>query len=211
MLKKNKYKIILTSLITLFPVLIGIEFWGRLPERMAIHFGADGTPNGWANKVVVVFGIPAFLTIMHLLCVFITASDPKHRNIGGKLFTMVLWIVPVISLFTTTMMYAHALGVTLDINVWCSALIGVGFIIIGNYLPKCRQNYTLGIKLPWTLADEENWNKTHRVAGWLWMLCGVAFFMNIMAKSSGYLIVVMLIAVLVPTVYSFVLYLKKGK
>lgn len=211
MLKKNKYKIIVTTLVTLLPVLIGVEFWHQLPEKMATHFGVDGTPDGWSSKAFVVFGLPAILTILHLLCAFVISADPKHKNINDTMFSLSLWIVPVVSLFVTTMTYAYALGVTLDINIWTSALIGVLFIILGSFLPKCRQNYTIGIKVPWTLADEENWDKTHRLAGWVWMLCGVAFFFNIMAKSSGYLIVVMLLAVIIPTAYSFVTYLKKRK
>ncbi len=211
MFRNNKYKIIFTTFVTLLPVLIGIECWNRLPDRMALHFGVDGTPNGWGPKAFVVFGLPAIMAILHLLCIFIVSVDPKNKNITKRVFSVVLWIVPVVSLFITTMIYAHALGVTLDINVWTSALLGVMFIIFGNFLPKCRQNYTVGIKLPWTLADEENWDRTHRLAGGLWAICGIAFFLNVVANSSAYLIVVIAIAVVVPIIYSLTLYLKKKK
>ena len=57
-----------------------------------------------------------------------------------------------------------ALDYSIDANLILEILMGALLIIIGNYLPKCRQNYTIGIKIPWTLADEDNWNRTHRPA-----------------------------------------------
>ena len=85
-------------------------------------------------------------------------------------------------------------------------------IIIGNYLPKARQNYTIGIKIPWTLANEENWNRTHRLAGYLWMICGILMVLICLTQlvPSEWLIGIILFMTLVPCVYSFWLHTKKG-
>ena len=82
------------------------------------------------------------------------------------------------------------------------------FIIIGNYLPKARQNYTIGIKIPWTLANEENWNRTHRLAGYLWMICGILMILISLTRfvPAEWL----LIMVLVPCIYSFWLHAEKA-
>lgn len=89
-------------------------------------------------------------------------------------------------------------------------LVGVVFIIIGNYLPKCRQSYTVGIKLPWTLDSEENWNRTHRMAGGLWMAGGaVLMLLSLLGQISVFIFLpVVLVMTLVPTVYSYLLYRK---
>ena len=83
--------------------------------------------------------------------------------------------------------------------------------MIGNYLPKCRQNYTVGIKLPWTLNDINNWNKTHRMAGVLWIICGILFAISAFLGRVGEVSIIILIIVMVcvPTAYSFLLYKNK--
>ena len=93
-------------------------------------------------------------------------------------------------------------------------LLGLMFIVIGNYLPKCKQSYTMGIKLPWTLNDEENWNRTHRLGGKLWVACGLIFIVSMFLPNKfmvAITLVVITIAVLVPTVYSYLLFREKEK
>ena len=104
------------------------------------------------------------------------------------------------------------LGVSVNVTFIAELLIGVMLIIIGNYMPKCRQNYTMGIKLPWTLANEENWNRTHRLAGYLWLIAGLLMLVLTLCgvMQAAWLIVMLLVAVLVPFVYSFWLHAKKG-
>ena len=90
-------------------------------------------------------------------------------------------------------------------------LIGMLFIIIGNYMPKARQSYTIGIRIPWTLDNEENWNRTHRLAGWLWMISGIVLaVLTILHVPAGWLIGVFASIVIIPTFYSFWLHIKKG-
>ena len=85
--------------------------------------------------------------------------------------------------------------------------MGLLFIAIGNYLPKTKQSYTMGIKLPWTLASEENWNRTHRLAGFLWVLCGLFFIVtSFTGWSLAAFLIPIIVMVLVPAVYSYLLY-----
>ena len=90
-------------------------------------------------------------------------------------------------------------------------LVGVVMIIIGNYLPKCKQNYTMGIKLPWTLDDEDNWNRTHRLGGWIYVLCGIIFMVGGLLGIGWPVFVIFFVLAMVPMVYSFLLYKKKQK
>ena len=84
-------------------------------------------------------------------------------------------------------------------------------MVMGNYLPKVKQNYYMGIKLPWTYADEENWNRTHRMAGKLWVVGGIILLLNFFLQIAGLEIAVLILMILVPTIYSWAFSRKKDK
>ena len=212
MIKANRKTLIIASILTILPVLIGIIYWDRLPDVMATHFGMDNEANGFSSKAFAVFGLPAVLLAVLWIGAFVTSNDPKRQNISPKVFSLGLWIAPVISLVVAATMYPVNLGYELDITFFAELFLGLMFIIIGNNLPKARQNYTIGIKIPWTLANEENWNRTHRLAGYLWMICGILMIIICLTRfvPAQWLVGIFLIMVLVPCVYSYWLHVKKG-
>jgi uncharacterized membrane protein len=212
MLKANRKTLIITSIVTILPMLIGIIYWNRLPDMMATHFGFNNEANGFSSKAFAVFGLPVILLAVLWVGAFITSHDPKKQNISAKMFSLMLWIVPVLSLVVAAAMYPVNLGYKLDITLFSELLLGLLFIIIGNFLPKARQNYTIGIKIPWTLANEENWNQTHRLAGYLWMICGILMVLISLTRfvPAEWLVGIILIMVFVPCIYSFWLHAKKG-
>ena len=87
----RKKMILLTSLLTLLPMLLGLLLWNRLPEEMPIHFNSHGEVDDWGSKAFVVFFLPLFLFVMHLITGFITLHDPKKQNIGDKIFLLILF------------------------------------------------------------------------------------------------------------------------
>ena len=208
MMKKYKKRIIISSVITLLPILAGLILWNRLPDTIATHFGNDNVANGWSSKPFVVFAMPLLLLGLHLFTLFVTINDPKRKNISEKMFGFLIWFVPVLSVFIFSITYCNALGMNVNIGMAVNIIVGIVFLVIGNYLPKCKQNYTAGIRIPWTLNSTENWNRTHRLAGWLFMLGGILFFLNAFLQWSGMFFVIIVNALL-PEVYSFLLY-KKG-
>ena len=210
MIKKNLPKLIITSLIILIPTIIGIALWDKLPDQVPVHWDMKGNVDDYATKSQAVFVMPLVLVAFQWICALGTALDPKKQNINDKIFTLVLWIIPVISLLCNSFVYATALGHKVSVEVIVPLFMGVLFIIIGNYLPKCKQSYTMGIKLPWTLDDEENWNKTHRLAGFLWVIGGVVIMATAFIGAFWLAFVVLIPMVFVPTVYSYCLYRKKN-
>ena len=212
MLKANRKTLIIASVITILPVVIGILYWNRLPDVMATHFGMNNEADGFSSKAFAVFGLPALLLAVLWIGAVVTSHDPKKQNINPKMFSLMLWIAPLISLVAASTIYPINLGYKLDITFFAELFLGLMFIIIGNYMPKARQNYTIGIKLPWTLANEENWNRTHRLAGYLWMIGGLLMIIVCLTRfvPAQWLIGIFLIMVLVPCVYSFWLHKKKG-
>jgi len=208
MIKKNKKMIIITSLITLIPLIAGLIMWNQLPDKMATHWNVNGEVDGWSSKAFAVFGLPAFLLAVHLICVFATGADPKNRQVSNKMYTLVLWICPVVSLLCGFLTYGHALGYKIEVNTILPLFVGIVFILIGNYMPKTTRNYTMGIKVPWTLNSDENWNKTHRFAGMLWVAGGVLVLIASFLKAIILLPVIIIVCAVLPMVYSYVYYKK---
>lgn len=200
--------LLITSLVCMLPMVFSTIIYQELPEQVAIHWGSDGQPDGWAPRFLAAFGIPLFLTAINLICQVSLNNDPKRKGHSKIAEQLGKWCVPVVSVILLPVTLLIAMGAEIPIHLLVSGLVGVLLIAVGNYLPKSRQNYTIGIKLPWTLHDQDNWNKTHRLAGYLWMLGGGAFlvtsFMGVYWLMGG---IICSIAV-IPAVYSFLLYRK---
>ncbi len=209
MIKKNLPTLIITSIVTLTPIATGILLWDKLPDTIATHFGANNEPNGFMSKPMTVFFMPLVLLVLHWLCALGTAKDPKMKNVTGKMLTLCLWIVPLTSVLMSAVTYSYALGGKIKVGFTVLAFLGVLFTVIGNYLPKCKPSYTIGIKLPWTLKDSEVWERTHRLAGKLWVVCGTIIALTSFMESpviAGSLLAIM---VVVPFIYSCAYYNKK--
>lgn len=151
---------------------------------------------------------------LHWICVFATAKDPKNKEQSNKVFGMVLWIIPIVSLLCCGMVYAIALGYDISVDIIVRILLGLMFVILGNYMPKCKQNHTIGVKVTWTLNNEENWNKTHRFTGRLWVLGGVLFLATMFIPMNNFIYVFLIITFLLafaPMIYSYAYYKKQLK
>ena len=120
---------------------------------------------------------------------------------------LVLWLFPVMSLVLNFMVMATALGTEVTPGLVMPLLLGILFLIIGNFLPKCRQSYTVGIKIAWTLNSEANWNATHRFAGWVWTIGGIAMLASIFC-GVWLMISAALVMAIAPVVYSYLYYKK---
>ena len=212
MLKENKRTLILTSIVTVLPIVIGLFLWNQLPDKMATHFGINNEADGYSSKLFAVIGLPLFLLAMQWLCALVISRDPRKQNISPKLFTLCLWIVPIVSLIVAAIQYPYNLGYQVDMSFWLGLLLGVMFIVIGNYLPKARQSYTIGIRIPWTLANEENWNRTHRLAGPLWMIGGILLVILTLTRLMPmvWLLAIPFAVILAPCIYSFLLHTRHG-
>ncbi len=214
MLKKNKIKILLSSLVTLSPIIAGLLLWDKLPERMTTHWGADGVADGSSPKAFAVFGLPLILLALYWLCLWVTSLDKKQKDQNPKAFGIIFWIMPAVSLAANGMLYNVALGGTINAIRILPLLLGVMFIVIGNYLPKIKANRTMGIRIFWTLGNEENWNKTHRLGGKVYVLCGLvilgaAFLPMPWMISIGAISI--LTGIIWPLLYSYSIYAKHRK
>ncbi len=214
MLKNRKLKIIVSSLIILLPVLFGFIMWDKLPNNMTVHWGGDGVADGQSSKLVAILILPLILLAVHLLCILGTLLDKRNTNYQSKAFGIIFWIVPVIALFANGIMYSTALGGDMSVANFIPALIGILFMYIGNYLPKIRQNSIMGIKTHLTLANEENWNKTHRFGGKVWFFGGLVILFSVFLPvkvMATFLTLVFVVMTAIPFVYSYKIYTEHKK
>ena len=213
-MKNKKIKLMISSLVILLPIVFGLIFWNQLPERIATHWGPNGEPDGWSSRELAVFALPLFLFALHWLCVLVTSKDPKNKDKNQKAQSLVLFIIPILSLLVNGMMYMTALGMPLRVEMIMPVFFGLLFIVLGNYLPKCRQNYTIGIKISWTLNSEENWNATHRFAGKVWMIGGALIMLGVFLPTTYIFVAFFAITtlmVIAPAIYSYNFHKKESE
>ena len=195
------------------PFIISAVFYTRLPDQVPTHWNAANEINGYSSRLMACFGIPAFMLAMAVLVNVSYFVDPKRANIARsrELRQIVRWFIVLLAILVQIITVSAGLGREINVGLLTSVPIGLLFIAIGNYMPRCYQNYVLGIKLPWTLANEENWNKTHHVAGFVWTAGGILMVVcGALGKSVMYFVIVIAV-ILIPTVYSYLLYRRKQK
>ncbi len=158
----------------------GFSLWARnqLPDApIATHFDATGHVNGYMPRdIALAFGPVFTLVLVVIMLWLIPAIMPKKGSLerSSEAYGAAVVILSLFVSFIHFGLIARALHYPIDVPRWALAGIGLLFIVIGNYLPKTRYNYVMGIRCPWTLASEEVWDKTHRVAGPLHVLLGLA-------------------------------------
>lgn len=208
-IKINK-EIILSTICCFIPTILCLFVYDKLPASMTIHFDASGNPDGYVSKEVFIFVMPFVYAALNLLVNVFVNNDPKRKNASKAIFTLSKWIIPILTILFCFISILSTLYENINTSTFVLALMGLLFIIIGNYLPKCKQNYTMGVKLPWTLSSEENWNKTHRLSGFIWVIAGIIQIASAFFRfPQAVFLTSVAVMVIVPIAYSFILY-KKG-
>ena len=169
-MKKNRSRclLIFTTLLTLLPIIIGVLFWDRLPDRIPVHFDSSGSADRYTGKLSAILKVPLLMTLIHSLMILRqkNASAQKPRD------PLSLFLCPVVSNVVTLTCLKKSLHASLDV-AQISAFMIAGFsVLMGVSFHTLPQNAFLGIKTPWTVSDKANWVKTHRLAGKLWILMG---------------------------------------
>ena len=212
MIKRNKIKLIISSIVILLPMLFGAFGGKMLPEKIATHWGLDGNADGFMSTSVVFFVLPLILLAVHWICMILSAVIDKDVEQNKKVIGITFWIIPVISLMSCGIIFSTALGYTSKISAVVSVILAIAFIVIGNYMPKMTRSRTAGIKIKWTLANDENWNATHRFAGKVYVVMGLLCLLAIplpTAALPAVMIGLILVCVLLPVIYSYRFYKKQ--
>ncbi|SCW34564.1 Uncharacterized membrane protein [Streptococcus equinus] len=206
-MKKINKEFLMTALMIALPMVIGVIFWNQLPEKIPTHFGIDGQADGYSSKLFTLFAFPALFLLFQIICLASFEKESVKVNIPAKMRKFYTWLIPVLSLIIQGSIYANALGFIKSGPTLVTTFLAIVFIVIGNYLPKIQRNATVGIRIPWTLSDDKNWYKTHRMAGKLWVIGGLIILLeSFIQVALPYVMgVVIAIMIVVPIVYSFIL------
>lgn len=208
MIKKYKNQLLSASIVTLLPMVLGLLIFKMLPDLMVPRWGFDG------SLPVLGFLLLQPLALLGLLwlCIFITTRDPGNQGRNQKVTAMMFWIIPILSNLIAAMLVAISLDSAQNAVRLFPIPFGLLFAVIGNFMPKTRRNATIGIRIPWTLASDENWSATHRLAGRLWFLGGIVLMLTACLPTRityVFFLVLLLVMVLVPMAYSYAYYKKQ--
>lgn len=203
-------------IIALAPLVASFILYDRLPAQMAVHFGVDNVPNGFQSKgsSILLFGLLG-MGIPFLMKV-LPAIDPRRDNYAkfGRVFELVRYAITLLMSAIFGIVLLYNMGYHVNIQRMTLILIGLLFLVLGNYLGKFRANFFMGIKTPWTLANEEVWRKTHRLAGPLFMLAGVVSLVSAFLPGNWAVFMLIFAAIFagfVPIFYSYVIFRKIEK
>lgn len=204
---KNK-NMLMSILIFVIATLIYTLFYTHLPNEIPIHFNSNGEADGYAPKLFF-YAVIAFLFVLHIFVNFMLKKDPKNKNMPSIMIRLTLFTIPILTLLITFVTIAYVYALPFHTTSVIKLFTGILFLCIGNYLPKVKQNYTMGIKTPWTLNDEVVWNKTHRLGGVLFVILGIITIASAFLFNIFLFLGLVIIAVLIPFIYSYLLYQKR--
>ncbi len=197
-------------------LLVGLISYNYLPERIPIHFDAAGNIDRYGGRISI-FLAPAVIAAMTLLAEFVRNVDPKRNayNKFNKQYYMIFFAVSLLMFMIQLYTIAISMNIEiLNISIIMPVAIGMLFTVIGNSMPKFKQNFYAGIRTSWTLSDEEIWFKTHRFGGKLWFIGGILMMVTaVLPKNMNFIVLPSLALVLglLPVIYSYVIYRNKYK
>ena len=151
--------------------------WQFMPELLPANWGIGGEVTSWTGRWILF--LPSGLTILvSILLYFLPKVEPKGEDAikrSGKGYPLVMLLVALLMLVIQIVIILAGLGREVAVHIIVPIAIGVLLVVLGNYLPQAKQNYFYGIRLPWTLASEEVWTKTHRIGGKIFVVIGLLF------------------------------------
>jgi uncharacterized membrane protein len=213
----KKYGPWLVGLMIIAPLIYGAIIYPQLPSRIPTHFNIEGKADAWGGPSSIFIGpgiMGAVSIFVYILMSNLKTFDPKkYDEANDTLYSnFAVLTVAFLSALSTIIIYSSTHADEINVGKLILPLIGLSFAGLGWYMPKFKQNYFVGFKLPWTLENETNWNETHKVAGKLWIYGGLfqAVVTFILPMKFGMIAFMLAIAVMViiPSVFSYRLFKK---
>jgi uncharacterized membrane protein len=181
-----------------------------LPARIATHWGFDGKPNGFADRMSIVWlgAIPLFLLVMFYA---IPGLDPLWNKYGPDAREKYWFLVLVFTLFffgVVLLAILENIGPKFNVSAAVSVFIGLLFISLGYYFFDSKPSWFVGIRTPWAMMSENNWRKTHEMASWTFYVLGIAFvaFALLLPSAFPLIILITVVAAIALFGYSYLVY-----
>lgn len=200
--------------IVLLPFVYLAYIWNQLPAQVPMHYNIEGEIDRYGNKSELIL-IPIMTSLLiYLIFLAVPYIDPKKQiqKMGGKYDTLKFIITTFMSILALFIIYT-AKNQTLTDPDYILLGCGVLFLILGNYFKTLKANYFIGIRTPWTLESESVWKATHKLAGKIWFLGGLLIILSclILDGKTNFIVFICITAimVLVPVLYSYLLFRKQ--
>jgi len=206
---------IISLLIIMISFIIGIYFYSLLPDKVASHWNARGEVDGYMSKFGGLFLMPIISLVLLLLFIIIPKIDPLKHNIEKfrKYFDgfIVLMMLFLFYLYILTILWN--IGVRFNFVHLLVPIFSIFFYYCGILIQKAQRNWFIGIRTPWTLSNEQVWNKTHKIGGILFKIAGIISLIGILLPEYALFFVIcpVIIASLFPVIYSYFAYQKLTK
>lgn len=196
-MKKIDWKtLIITCTVCLLPILFGVIFYERLPERMPIHFNMNNEPNGFASKNVALFGVPVLMAVLQAFCCIVCDVKEEKKGRKPKFIAVVQWMIPVFSVVISVITIEVPLGSTVDVRRSILLILGILFMIMGNYMPKMSYEAMKGKMHPMP-KDEKLYRKAIRLMGYTFVIFGLLLLISIAFEAIiSWGMIVMLVVIL---------------
>ena len=216
----NRTAAAISAALTLLMFALATWAFFQVPDtaRVPIHFGLSGAPDRWAGPLVGLFLMPVVAALTSCVMLILPFIDPRRENLRRSLKAFGVGWVAVVTLLALIhgLIIAVALGRDVDAARIVPALVGILFVVIGNVLGKVRPNFSMGIRTPWALSDDGNWDKTHRFGGWIFVIGGMVMVVAAVTVSeervrAGMFVVVLIGIVLLPLVKSYLLWRRRAQ
>ncbi|MEJ1990831.1 MAG: SdpI family protein [Maritimibacter sp.] len=208
---KSKGLLILSAMLSVAMVVFAMIASARLPDgaTLPVHWNLMGEIDRFAPAFEALIIPPILLMVVAFLFALIPSLEPMQKRLEGSAPVLrITWIgIMLMMVVIEAAIGLPAFGIATSVNLILLA-VGVLFLMIGNAMPKSRPGFFVGIRTPWTLSDTDNWVATHRLAGRLMMLTGLAIFIaGVLSLRPEALMIVgsvcVLITVALPVAYSW--------
>lgn len=209
-MKTLKKSDIFNVLLCLFSIIPGVVVYDKLPERIVTNWSATFKPSSTTSKAFAVFGMPLIFSAILLISLFY-ARKLEQKKRAGKLIPVIHFLLPASFYICQGTILLYALEKLNDISLIICLFASVLLIVMGNYMPKIRKNWIIGIRTPHTLTDEDTWHRTHRFAGFVYIIAGIAgIIATLMVKYIAVLVIIISV-VIIPVIYGEVIYFIEKK
>lgn len=213
-MKTKKPLMLATLILSLVSLIATAYIYPRLPLEIPIHFNAAGEIDNYGHRSMA-FVTAALPLLMLGLFVLLPKFDPKKYSYKqhSKAYSIFLFAIIFFFLIIHWATIAITFGISISISKIVPVLTGILFIILGNYMPQIRQNYTFGIRLPWALDNSDNWRYTHRIGGYCFVFGGILLCIGIFFSTTIQIILFILAILeilLIPTIASYLFFKKTG-
>lgn len=202
--------------IVLLPFIYMAYIWNQLPDKVPMHWNIKGEIDRYGEKIELII-IPILLPLLvYIIFLVIPKIDPKNKlnKMGNKLQTIKFLLTTFMSILALFIIYTAKNQSFANPN-YIVLLIGVLYIIFGNYFKTIKANYFIGIRTPWTLESETVWKKTHKLSGKLWFAGGIIVVITslILEKETNFTLFLMItgIITIIPIVYSYITFKNEKK